>query len=168
MDVSADVLSLPATTYAWVMGVAVVGGLVGYMNKTNKYTVVDMVKSTLTSALTGFLAFCACYESGASMGWTLFAVGVAGLMGKRAWEDMENIIRVRVGLPTKGTGYSSGGYQGSNDYNYPRQGGGGYQDPRGYSNPDEYTREEERPPPGLPPPPPPPNNFPDTDREAPR
>lgn len=163
MDVSADVLSLPATTYAWVMGVAIVGGLVGYMNKTNKYTVVDVVKSTLTSALTGFLAFCACYESGASMGWTLFAVGVAGLMGKRAWEDMENIIRVRAGLPTKGTGYAS-----SYPNNYPQQdnyaGRGGYPDPRGYQ--DDYARIEEQPPPGTPPPPPPPNNIPDIDSEA--
>lgn len=101
MGASVDVLGLPAITYLWVMGVAIVGGLVGYMNKTNQYTVKDMVKSTLTSALTGFLAFCACYESGASMGWTLFAVGVAGLMGKRAWEDMENILRMRAGIPPK-------------------------------------------------------------------
>lgn len=173
MDATADVLSLPATTYLWVMGTAVVGGLVGYMNKTSKYTVVDMVKSTLTSALTGFLAFCACYESGASMGWTLFAVGVAGLMGKRAWEDMENIIRVRVGLPIKGKGYNSSGGSGrygSNDYDYSGRSGypgnSGYPDQGDYHNPEEYSREEERPPPGLPPPPPPPNNFSDTDSEA--
>lgn len=99
MASSADVLSLPLATYAWIIGIAIMGGLVGYMNKTSDYTVKDIVKSTLTSALTGFLAFCACFEGGLSMGWTLFAVGVAGLMGKRAWEDMENILRIRAGLP---------------------------------------------------------------------
>lgn len=99
MGASADVLSLPLPTYLWVMGIATMGGLVGYMNKTSDYTVKDVVKSALTSALTGFLAFCACFEGGLSMGWTLFAVGVAGLMGKRAWEDMENILRIRAGLP---------------------------------------------------------------------
>jgi len=71
------------------------------MNKAVTYTVKDFVKAGLTSGFTGFLAFCACFEAGASMGWTLFAVGVAGLMGKRAWDDMENILRMRAGIPPK-------------------------------------------------------------------
>jgi uncharacterized membrane protein (UPF0136 family) len=142
MDTSADVLGLPAMTYVWIMGVAIVGGLVGYMNKTSKYTVVDMVKSTLTSTLTGFLAFCACFESGASMGWTLFAVGVAGLMGKRAWEDMENIIRMRAGIPPKISNDRSGRGRYGSDYpssDYPRSGGSGrYRGGGSHRDPDEY------------------------------
>jgi hypothetical protein len=96
-----DVLSLPASTYLWVIGIAALGGLVGALNKTNTFTLGEVVKATLTSGFTGFLAFCACFEAGAATGWTLFAVGVAGLMGKRAWDDMENIFRIRAGIPPK-------------------------------------------------------------------
>lgn len=99
MGGSMDVLGLPIAHYVWIMGVAVAGGLAGYLNKTSTYTVKDLVKSAVTSAFTGFLAFCACFEESVPMGWTLFAVGIAGLMGKRAWNDLENILRLRAGLP---------------------------------------------------------------------
>jgi hypothetical protein len=99
--VATDVLSLPASTYLLVLGLAVAGGLVGLMNKAGKYKFWDFFKAAATSAFTGFLAFCACFEAGAAMGMTLFAVGVAGLMGKRAWDDMESIFRMRAGLPPK-------------------------------------------------------------------
>lgn len=101
MGTSVDVLSLPVATYLWVLGVAIIGGLVGVMNKTGPYRAWDFFKAALTSAFTGFMAFCACHEGGVSMGWTLFAVGVSGLMGKRAWDDMENILRLRLGVPPR-------------------------------------------------------------------
>jgi len=101
MSTTADVLSLPVTTYLWVIGVAVMGGLVGVLNKSNTYRAAEFIKAALTSGFTGFMAFCAAFEAGWSTGWTLFSVGIAGLMGKRAWDDLENVWRMRIGAPPK-------------------------------------------------------------------
>lgn len=106
---SVDPLSLPLTTYVLIISTAVVGGLVGYLNKPvgGRPSWGEAMVVTLTSAFLGFLAFCICLANEWSMPWTLVTVGVIGLMGKRAIVDMQNVIRIRLGLPPAGSGQTN-------------------------------------------------------------
>ncbi len=97
---SADPLNLPLATYLLVLGVAVAGGLVGYLNKSafEKLSWGQALIVAFTSGFLGFLAFCICLAKGWTMPWTLVTVGVIGLMGKRAIVDIQNVVRIRLGL----------------------------------------------------------------------
>lgn len=97
---AADPLNLPLSTYLLVIGVAVAGGLVGYLNKSaGPPSWAQALVVAFTSGFLGFLAFCICLAKGWSMPWTLVTVGVVGLMGKRAIVDLQNVVRIRFGLP---------------------------------------------------------------------
>lgn len=98
---SADPLSQPLATYFIVIGVAIAGGLVGYLNKSvvGRPTWWEAAVVAFTSGFVGFLAFCICLARGWDMSWTLVTVGVVGLMGKRAIVDLQNIVKIRLGLP---------------------------------------------------------------------
>lgn len=94
-----DPLNLPLSTYSIIIGVAVAGGLVGYLNKSvGRPSWTEALVVVFTSGFLGFLAFCICIAQGWNMPWTLVAVGVVGLMGKRAIVDLQNIVRLRFGL----------------------------------------------------------------------
>lgn len=98
---TADPLNLPLATYLLIIGVAVAGGLVGYLNKSvvGRPTWGQALVVAFTSGFLGFLAFCICIAKGWTMPWTLVTVGVVGLMGKRAIIDLQNIVKIRFGLP---------------------------------------------------------------------
>lgn len=97
---AADPLDLPLATYLLVLGVAVAGGLVGYLNKSalERLSWGQALIVAFTSGFLGFLAFCICLAKDWSMPWTLVTVGAIGLMGKRAIVDIQNIVRIRLGL----------------------------------------------------------------------
>lgn len=94
-----DPLAFPAATYVAVLTVAVVGGLVGYLNKGNNPKLWEAGIAALTSAFLGFIAFCICVAKQVEMSWTLVYVGLIGVMGRRAFTELLNSARARLGLP---------------------------------------------------------------------
>lgn len=92
-------MQLSLLTFAWVFGLAAIGGVVSYLNKPEPKTVGGFAKAVVTSGFTGFLAYCVCMEKEVSTGWTTFVVGVVGMMGKRAWTDFETLIRMKFAVP---------------------------------------------------------------------
>lgn len=96
---STDPLSYPLQVYIAVFVVAIAGGLVGYLNKEVSRSWGQVFTVVLTSSFFGFMAFCICVARGWDMTWTLVVVGVIGVMGKRAIVDMQNIVKIRLGLP---------------------------------------------------------------------
>lgn len=93
-----DPLAQPIIVYLTVMGVAVVGGLVGYFNKAPKKSLGQMAAVMLTSLFIGFMTLCVSAMKGLSVAETLFYSGFAGLMGKRVLSDAEQILKRRMGL----------------------------------------------------------------------
>lgn len=94
-----DPLSFPPMTYAVIFVVAIIGGLVGYLNKEAKRSWGEVFTVVLTSGFFGFMCFCICIAKGFDMTWTLVSVGIVGVMGKRVVVDFQNIIKLRMGLP---------------------------------------------------------------------
>lgn len=93
-------MSIPLTTLVWVLGIAAMGGLVSYLNKPEPKTIGGVLIVLLTSGFTGFMAYCLCVENEVSVGMTTVIVGIVGMMGKRAGDDFQNMVRTRLGIPT--------------------------------------------------------------------
>lgn len=98
MDAQTGVMNIPLLTIAWVLGIAAVGGLVSYLNSPGQKSFGAALVVIVTSGFTGFMAYCICVERQYTTGWTTFIVGVAGLMGKRAWADFWGMVQARVGM----------------------------------------------------------------------
>lgn len=95
-----DPLSYPPAVYVTIFVVAVVGGLVGYLNKSEiKRSWGQVFTVALTSGFFGFMAFCICIARGFDMTWTIVCVGIVGVMGKRVVIDFQNMVKLRMGLP---------------------------------------------------------------------
>lgn len=88
------VLSMPWTTYLWVFGFATLGGMVGYLQKATTPTWGQAGVITLTSWFNGFMIFCVCTAWEAEPEFTMFACGIVGMMGRRAWLDFEGVLRM--------------------------------------------------------------------------
>lgn len=88
------VLSMPWTTYLWVFGFATLGGMVGYLNKPGPPTWGQAGIIALTSWFNGFMIFCVCTAWKAEPEFTMFACGIVGMMGRRAWLDFEGVLRM--------------------------------------------------------------------------
>ncbi|KQY83644.1 phage holin family protein [Pelomonas sp. Root1444] len=89
-----DPLSYPAKQYGFVLGLAVVGGLVSFYARVRKgevmaLNVTQLVGELTTSAFAGLLCFWLCELSGAPPLLAACLVGVAGHMGTRAITTFE-------------------------------------------------------------------------------
>lgn len=89
-----DPLSYPAKQYVFVLGVAMVGGLVSFYARVRKgevmaLNVTQLVGELATSAFAGMLCFWLCELSNAPQLLTASLVGVAGHMGTRAIATFE-------------------------------------------------------------------------------
>lgn len=89
-----DPLSYPAKQYGFVLGLAMVGGLVSFYARVRKgevmaLNVTQLVGELTTSAFAGLLCFWLCELSGAPPLLAACLVGVAGHMGTRAISAFE-------------------------------------------------------------------------------
>lgn len=96
---SPDPLAYPASMYITLLVVAIVGGVVGYLNKEAQRSWGQVFTVVLTSSFFGFMTFCLCVAKGLDTTYTLMAVGIVGFMGKRVVIDFQNMIKLRLGLP---------------------------------------------------------------------
>ncbi|RZJ85174.1 MAG: hypothetical protein EOO64_01560 [Massilia sp.] len=89
-----DPLSYPAKQYGFVLGLAMVGGLVSFYARVRKgevmaLNITQLVGELTTSAFAGLLCFWLCELSGAPPLLVACLVGVAGHMGTRAIATFE-------------------------------------------------------------------------------
>lgn len=94
--------------YAFTLAVAVLGGLVSWLNKVRKgdaqaWNLMQLVGELCTSAFAGLLAWWLCEWSGAPQLLSAAMTGIAGHMGTRAIATFEAFAEKRWGvtLPPK-------------------------------------------------------------------
>lgn len=87
-------------TYAWVWGIAIMGGAVSYYQKVrkghSKYSIAEFVGEVVTSAFAGILTFYLCQASGMGQLLTAALVGVSGHMGSRALALLESVLKDKL------------------------------------------------------------------------
>jgi LydA holin phage, holin superfamily III len=81
--------TIPLITYAWVFGMAFLGGFVSFMRKMKEghvrvWNFAEFIGEMATSAFAGVMAFYFCQWSGFPDMLTASAVGVSGHMGSKA------------------------------------------------------------------------------------
>lgn len=94
-----DPFTYPLITYIWVLGLAVVGGIVGHLNRMRKFRLGAFLIDIISSGFIGLLTFWLCEASDFSQYMTAALVGISGHMGSRAWFELENALRSKLGLP---------------------------------------------------------------------
>ena len=99
-------------TYAWVVGLSVMGGMVSFFRKvqarkTRTFNITEFIGEIVTSGFVGVLTFYFCEQAEINPLLTAFAVGVSGHMGSRLIFMIEQVIeqyaadRVRKALKIK-------------------------------------------------------------------
>jgi hypothetical protein len=100
--VTKDPLSYPLKQYAFMLGTALLGGLVSWYAKVRKgdimpWSVSHLIGELSTSAFAGLIAFWVCEGLGFAPLVTASLVGIAGHMGTRAIQAFEDFAKARWG-----------------------------------------------------------------------
>ena len=96
-----DPSSFAWITYAWVIVLSVIGGVVNFMRKLTRgisrpFNIVELIGELVTSGFAGVLTFWLCVWSGVSPLLTGVIVGVAGHMGSRLIFILEEKLEQRL------------------------------------------------------------------------
>lgn len=86
-------------TYAWVVVLAILGGLVSHLNKLANGTPFSWLRfftDILTAALTGVVTFYFCEAAGITQTFTAALVGISGHMGSRLLFALEAYYKKRL------------------------------------------------------------------------
>jgi hypothetical protein len=95
-----DPFGYPLTTYLWVLGLALIGGAVKYLNqKSTRFSWVILVRDLVTAGFAGLMTFWICEWANISGPLSAVLISTSGLMGTRALREIENLYRLRLGLP---------------------------------------------------------------------
>lgn len=76
-------------TYAWVLGISMLGGIVSFLRKmragvARAFNIIEFIGEIVTSGFVGILTFYFCEAAGISPVLTAAFVGISGHMGSRA------------------------------------------------------------------------------------
>lgn len=94
-----DPFGYSLSQYLWVFGVALIGGAVKYLNNSDRFSFVVLVRDLVTAGFAGLLTFWLCEWTNISGPLSAVLIATAGLMGTRALREIENLYRLRMGLP---------------------------------------------------------------------
>jgi CHASE2 domain-containing sensor protein len=94
-----DPFGYPVSTYLWVFGLALIGGAVKYLNHSDKFSFIVLIRDLVTAGFAGLLTFWLCEWTNISGPLSAVLIATAGLMGTRALKEIENLYRLRMGLP---------------------------------------------------------------------
>lgn len=86
------------STYLYVMGLAILGGLVKYLNRTDKFRMWVLVRDLITAGFCGLLTFWMCEWMNIEGPLSAVLIATSGLMGTRLLREFENLYRIRMGL----------------------------------------------------------------------
>lgn len=98
-----DPFGYPIGTYLWVFGLALIGGAVKYLNQSSKFSLLVLVRDLVTACFAGLMTFWLCEWTNISGPLSAVFISMAGLMGTRALREIENLYRLRMGLPPAGS-----------------------------------------------------------------
>lgn len=103
-----DPLDYPLRQYIFLLGIALLGGLVSFYNRVRSgaasaWNATQLVGELATSGFAGLLAFWLCAYAGTPQLVTAALVGVAGHMGTRAIAVFEQWAARRFGASDPGT-----------------------------------------------------------------
>lgn len=90
-------------TYLWVVGLAIWGGIVSYVQRvrsghSSKFSITEAIGEVVTSGFVGVMTFWLCEATGVPQLMTAAFVGVSGHMGARGIRLLETVLERRFGL----------------------------------------------------------------------
>lgn len=90
--------SYPPTTFLSVFALSALAGAVRYLNKSpsDQLSFLRLSIEILTSMFSGLLAFWLCEYAGIKGPLSAVMIAVAGLMGSRAWDELENLWKLKL------------------------------------------------------------------------
>lgn len=86
-------------TYLWVFGLALVGGAVKYLNTNGPLNLLGLVRDLVTAGFIGLCTFWFCEWQNINGPLSAILIATSGFMGTRAIKEVENLYRLRLGLP---------------------------------------------------------------------
>lgn len=95
--------SFSPLTYAWVVGLAIWGGVVSYIQRVraghiSKFSITEAVGEIVTSGFVGVMTFWLCQSFSLNQLMTAAFVGVSGHMGARGIRLLEGVLERRFGI----------------------------------------------------------------------
>ena len=98
IDTPKDPTSYSFITYVWVLGLAILGGLVSFLRKlregnTRVFNIIELIGEVTSAAFTGILVFWILENSGVAPLITAACVGIAGNMGSRGLYLLEQFLK---------------------------------------------------------------------------
>jgi len=99
---SKDPFGYPVITYAWVLALSILGGVVNFSRKVSEgtaraFNVTELLGEVVTSGFAGLLTFWLCEAGGVSPLLSAVLIGISGHMGSRAIFHLEKWAESRVG-----------------------------------------------------------------------
>jgi len=93
-----DPTSYSLITYAWVSGLAMLGGFISYLRKVEKrnpkaFSMMELIGEVAASAFAGIITFWLCEHADIPPLLTAALVGISGHAGSRALFMFENYIK---------------------------------------------------------------------------
>lgn len=92
-----DPFAYPLVQYLWVVGLATVAGIIRHLRYVQDFVFTRFVVDILSSGLSGLMTFWLLEMVGVRGPFSAVLIATAGLMGNRAWEEFENLWRIRMG-----------------------------------------------------------------------
>lgn len=98
LDPVKDPTSYTVITYAWVLLLSGLGGIVSFVRKVNngrshRWSIVEFLGEVSGSALSGLITFYLCEAGHITPLFTAAMVGISGHMGSRALYQLEMVLR---------------------------------------------------------------------------
>ena len=86
------------SSYIWAIGLAILGGLVKYLNKADQFRFWILLRDLITAGFSGLITFWICEWMNIKGPLSAILIAASGLMGTRLLREIEYIYRVRLGL----------------------------------------------------------------------
>lgn len=93
-----DPFGYPLSTYLWVFGLATFGGAVKYLNHTERFRPLVLVRDLLTAGFAGLLTFWWCEWFNIAGPLSAVLIATSGLMGTRALRGFERMYEEKFGI----------------------------------------------------------------------
>lgn len=84
-----DPFGYPLSTYLWVLGLALFGGAVKYINRTDKFKPLILLRDLVTAGFAGLLTFWVCQWQDIGGPVSAILIATSGLMGTKALSVFE-------------------------------------------------------------------------------
>ena len=91
-----DPTSYSLLTYAWVITLSAIGGIISYSKKAKAFSIVEFTTEIITAAFVGVITFWLCEQALIDPLTTAALVGVSGHMGSRALYMLEKFFKGQV------------------------------------------------------------------------